>query len=129
MKQTAWFFLLLSSACLVHAQAVTELAERLSAKEASELLPGAAVAFTSARGNSLSWKNDPDGTMMASSVGQGRGTTRKGTWKVDDKGRFCVSIDWPSNLEEWCRYIVKEGDTYYLTRANGERVSKLSVSR
>ena len=130
MKRTGLFVFLLSGACLAHAQGTTEAPGRLSGKELTELLAGSAVAFMSIRGNRLSWKNDPDGTMLASSLRpDGKGTTKKGSWKIDDKGRFCVSIDWPSNLEEWCRYVVKEGDLYYLTRANGERISTLSVAR
>ena len=79
--------------------------------DAARLLQGATVDFTSTRGNKLNWKNEADGTMLASSVGsKGRSTTQKRTWKIDEKGRFCVSIDWPSNLEEWCRHVIKDGE-------------------
>ena len=129
MKCTGLFVFLLSSISLAHAQVATDTFAPLSREEAVPLLQGAKVDFTSKRGNQLSWKNDLDGTMWASSVSSNGRTTKQGSWKIDDKGRFCVSIDWPSNLEKWCRYVVKDGDTYYITKANGERISKLTVSR
>lgn len=130
MKRTGLLVFLLSPLCIAHAQVAIEVPAPLSQDAVAQLLQGATVDFTSSRGNRLSWKNDLDGTMLASSVStNGRNTTRKGRWKIDDKGRFCVSIDWPSNLEEWCRYVVRDGDIYYVTRSNGERVSRLSVTR
>jgi hypothetical protein len=128
MMRTGLLGFLLSFAGFAHAQATAPAP--LPREEVVQLLQGAKVDFTSTRGNRLNWKNDPDGTMLASSVGaNGRGVTKNGTWKIDDKGRFCVSIDWPSNLEEWCRSVVKDGDTYYITRSNGQRVSELKVTR
>lgn len=130
MKRTGLFVFLMSSIWFAHAQAEKEALAPLSREDVAQLLQGATIDFTSARGNRLNWRNDLDGTMLASSVSsKGRGTTTKGSWKIDDKGRFCVSIDWPSNLEEWCRYVVKDGDIYYITRSNGERISKLTVTR
>ena len=129
MKQSGLFILLLSSVCIAHAQVATEALQPLSKEDANQLLQGATIEFTSLRGNQLRWKNELDGTMWASSVGSSGSSTTKGSWKINDKGRFCVSIDWPSNLEKWCRSVVREGDTYYLVRRNGERVSKLSVRR
>jgi hypothetical protein len=102
----------------------------LSKEDVRQLLQGLTIAFTSTRGNQLRWRNELDGTMFATSLGPGgKNNTKKGSWKIDDKGRFCVSIDWPSNLEEWCRSIAKEGGSYYLVRQNGERVSELSVNQ
>jgi hypothetical protein len=130
MKRLALVVLLSLPFCLAQAQPAAAPATPLSQDDATQLLRGATVDFTSTRGNKLNWKNELDGTMLASSVGsKGRSTTQKGSWKIDEKGRFCVSIDWPSNLEEWCRYVVKDGDIYYLTRSNGERVSPLTVTR
>ena len=130
MKRTGPLFVLLSSTCVAYAQVAADALVPLPREDVAQLLQGATVDFSSSKGNRLSWKNDLDGTMLASSVGsKGRGTTKNGTWKIDEKGRFCISIDWPSNLEEWCRYVVKDGDIYYLTRSNGERVSSLAVTR
>jgi hypothetical protein len=30
---------------------------------------------------------------------------------------------------EWCRHVIKDGESYYLIRSNGERVSPLFVTR
>lgn len=129
MKRIGLFVFLLSSISLAHAQVPTDAIAPLSKEEVVPLLQGAKVDFTSKRGNQLSWKNELDGTMFASSVGSGRGTTTRGTWKIDDKGRFCVVIDWPSSHEEWCRYVIKDGDNYYITSSKGQRISKLTVTR
>lgn len=130
MRFTGLFVVLLSSISFAHAQVATEALAPLSKEEVVPLLQGATVDFISKKGNQLSWKNDLDGTMLASSVSsRGKGTTTKGTWTIDDKGRFCVVIDWPSNLEKWCRYVIKEGGIYYITSSKGERISKLTVTR
>jgi hypothetical protein len=128
MKLSGFIAFLLSTASLAQTPVTTDASNPLSKADASQLLQGATVEFTSTRGNQLRWKNEADGTMLASSQrSNGKSTTRQGSWKIDEKGRFCVSIDWPSNLEEWCRSIVKDGDLYYLVRQNGERVSELSI--
>ena len=106
---------LLSTATLAQTPITSEGLHPLPKEDARQLLQGATIAFTSTKGNQLRWKNELDGTMFATSLGpSGKNNTKNGTWKIDDKGRFCVSIDWPSNLEEWCRSIVKEGGSYYL---------------
>jgi hypothetical protein len=130
MKRAGLLVILLLSIVLAHAQEATDLLARLSKEDVSKLLRGATVDFTSARGNHLSWRNDLDGTMLANSTSPGgKGTSQKGSWKIDGEGRYCISIDWPSNIEKWCRYVIKDGDIYYLTRANGERISNLLVTR
>ena len=130
MKNSGFLFFLLSFASFAQTSVTTDVLQPLSRENASQLLQGATVDFTSTRGNQLRWKNELDGTMLATSQRSGgKSTTKNGTWKIDDKGRFCVSIDWPSNLEEWCRSVVKDGDRYFLVRQNGERVSELSVKK
>jgi hypothetical protein len=130
MKLSGFLLFLLSIASFAQTPVTTEVLHPLSKEDASQLLQGATVEFTSTKGNQLRWKNELDGTMLATSLrSSGKSTTKNGSWKIDDKGRFCVSIDWPSNLEEWCRSIVKDGGSYYLVRQNGERVSELSVKQ
>jgi hypothetical protein len=130
MKHAGLLVIFLSSIVLAHAQDAIEPSARLSKEDVSTLLRGATVDFTSARGNHLNWRNDLDGTMLANFTSPGgKGTSQKGTWKIDEEGRYCISIDWSSNLEKWCRYVIKDGDIYYLTRANGQRISNLMVTR
>jgi hypothetical protein len=100
MKFSGFLLFLFSAASLAQTPAAPDVLPPLSKEASSQLLQGATVEFTSTRGNQLRWKNERDGTMLATSRSSGgKSTTKNGSWKVDDKGRFCVSIEWPSNLE------------------------------
>jgi len=108
----------------VGAQAVT-LADvkaksgvQLSADELKQLMPGAKVVSYTNAGSTRSWENNANGTFVASSdakggTGRARPVSGNGTWRVDDKGTYCVTIQWNMSPEEWCRYIFKAGDKYY----------------
>jgi hypothetical protein len=39
----------------------------------------------------------------------------EGTWRIDDLGRFCVSIKWNIRNEDVCRFIFKADGKYYGT--------------
>ena len=43
-----------------------------------------------------------------------------GTWRIDPKGAYCVNIDWPGTVENWCRRLYKVGDKYYAVKATAE---------
>ncbi len=108
----------------------------LSKDELDQLLPGAKMSRTSARGNTNIWNNDPGGSFVVSSDNRDRGgmpTTARGKWHISEDGRYCVLIEWKVNpTEEWCRYIVKAGAEYYATRSDKtgtEKVYKLSISK
>ena len=115
--------LVISSA--VGAQAVTladvkaKNAVQLSADELKQLMPGAKVVSRTNAGSTRSWENNANGTFVASSdgkagnSGRARPASGNGTWRVDDKGTYCVTIQWNMAPEEWCRYIFKTGDKYY----------------
>jgi hypothetical protein len=81
-------------------------------------MPGAKVVSHTNAGGTRNWENNANGTFVASSDGKG-GTGRArpgsgtGTWRVDDKGTYCVTIQWNMAPEEWCRYIFKTGDKFY----------------
>lgn len=32
---------------------------------------------------------------------------------MTEEGKLCIKIQWPTNPDDWCRYIVKAGDRYY----------------
>lgn len=109
----------------------------LTKDELTALLPGAKMSRTSGKGNTHFWKNDTDGSFIISSdnrdkVGS-RPTTAQGKWNISDDGRYCVLIEWKVNpAEEWCRYIVKSGDSYYGTKSDKtatEKIYKLVISK
>ena len=93
-------------------------AVQLSADELKQLMPGAKVVSRTNAGSTRSWENNANGTFVASSdskggTGRARPSSGNGTWRVDDKGTYCVTIQWNITPEEWCRYIFKAGDKYY----------------
>jgi len=102
----------------------------LTKEDLGQLLPNASMSRLNAEGNSQSWKNDPSGSFIISS---GQSTTAQGKWHISDDGRYCVLIEWKrAPAEEWCRYIVKSGGTYYATRSDKtgtERVYRLEISK
>lgn len=108
----------------------------LSKDELMQLMPGARISRVAQRGNAHIWTNEADGKFIVSSDNRAlgtRNTTAPGRWQVSDDGRYCVLIEWKSaETEEWCRYIIKSGSTYYATRSDKtatERVFKLEISK
>ena len=94
-------------------------AKQLSAEDLKQLLPGAKVVSHTNTGSTRSWENKADGTFTASSDNRGNpgahgATTGSGTWRLDDKGTYCVTISWPRTEEKWCRYVFKAADKYYV---------------
>jgi hypothetical protein len=89
-------------------------AVKLAAPEVQALASGASVQTPGARGL-RTWKNAPDGKLLASASGTGlpRGGQGKGTWHVGDNGTYCVQIEWENRTEHWCRFIYRLGDKHY----------------
>lgn len=98
---------------------------RMSREDLLAFLPGTKVSHVSpSTGSQRAWTNEPDGHFVASSdtkgyMGNALGTqhaTARGTWSVNDQGKYCVEIDWPKvNAEKWCSSILKTADGgYYL---------------
>lgn len=93
---------------------------QLSADELKQLMPNAKVVSYYVEGGTSTrrWTNEPDGKFVASSdtgrlIVGARGATAQGTWHVADNGTYCVTIDWRTRPENWCRYIFKVGEKYY----------------
>lgn len=126
MLRTSVAVVSLGICSVVAAQTVTladvkaKNAVQLSADELKQLMPGAKVVSLTNAGSTRNWENNPNGTFVASSDAKGtsggraRPSSGNGTWKVSDKGAFCVTIQWSGmTAEEWCRYIFKANDKYY----------------
>lgn len=91
----------------------------LSAEELQQLLPNAQVVSLAPNGSTRLWKNDPSGTLVASSDTRGvnsTGSTRPssgdGSWRIENNA-YCVTIQWRMNQEQWCRRIYKLDGKYY----------------
>jgi hypothetical protein len=98
---------------------------RMSREDLLAFLPGTKVShISSTTGSQRTWTNEPDGHFVASSDGKGymgnalgtRSATARGTWSVNDQGKYCIEIDWRNvNSEKWCSSILKTADgNYYL---------------
>ena len=110
-------------------------AVHLSGDDLKALLAGARVTNLLPLGSTRRWANRAGGELSASSDGRGMPTPRvfsgSGTWNIDAKGAYCVHIQWPTQTEEWCRYIYKAGDRYYtfLTLDDAARAWEFEISR
>ena len=122
---------------LTLADAKAKNAVQLSASELRKLLPGATIVNQGPAGATRRWENNPSGNLAAST--DGRGNTGghaypgsgSGSWKIDDKGMYCVAIKWPRVTEDWCRYVFKTGDRYYAfdTLDDTARGSEFEISK
>ncbi len=101
----------------------------LTKQELEALLPEAKVTRVIANGNTHIWKNSTDGTFIISS--DNRATTNKvatapGKWHITDDGRYCILVEWRNGTsEDWCRFVMKATDGYYLARSTKGATEKV----
>ncbi|OAJ56806.1 hypothetical protein A6V36_32845 [Paraburkholderia ginsengiterrae] len=92
--------------------------QKLSKDELMQVIPDSKVLSTGARGFIRRWTNDPSGSFVANweappQFRHGTGNAQ-GTWKVNDKGQYCVHIEWEKlQAEGWCAFLQKTGDGKY----------------
>jgi hypothetical protein len=110
--------------------------QKLSKEQLDQLLPGAKMhRVVASTGSNHFWTNDADGTFVISSDNKsgvgGRitnrsGVTEPGKWHIAPDGRYCVTIEWKRvPTEDWCRYVFKTSDGYYLTKSESNRAEKV----
>jgi len=98
-------------------------AHKLSSDEIRSIIqPGVSIStFWVPTGASRQWTNDASGKFTAYRRG-GSGNTRSngaGEWSFNDKGEYCVSIDWktmrnvPDFTEKWCRALYRRDSNLY----------------
>lgn len=115
-----------AAAILLTCTAASALADetpvRMSRDELLAFIPGTEVSHVNRFGSQRRWTNGADGKFVASSdnkrFGNSTGSSNAsapGTWRISDDGRYCISIDWRREAENWCSYIVKGADgQFYL---------------
>lgn len=94
-------------------------AKQLSLEELRELLPGAKVKRVLPSGHVQTWENNADGKLTANSDnrnvgGSGRPTQAAGTWHIAENGTYCLHLEWRTATEQWCRFVFKAGEKFYL---------------
>ena len=103
--------------CIV-SSALADDAQKLSKEDLMQVVPDSKVLSTSPRGFVRRWTNDPSGNFAANweTPPQARHATgnAQGTWKVNDKGQYCVHIEWEHlQTEGWCAFLQKTADGKY----------------
>ncbi|MEO8187302.1 MAG: hypothetical protein ABI580_08070 [Burkholderiaceae bacterium] len=95
---------------------------QLSALETRKLLAGAFVLTTPQSNRTITYEHAADGELWVVVRGQFIPDYRKrGDWRVKDEGAYCVKVLWPMGPEDWCQYVFKLGDQYYLSGRKGDK--------
>ncbi len=101
---------------------------QVAAADMKGLLTGATFESTSGRGRKREFENSAGGTLYAISADGAGVFTRtarvSGDWNVNDQGAYCVKVPWRGEPEEWCRFLFRLGDAYYMAE-KAEDSSKL----
>jgi hypothetical protein len=144
MRIVASFFILLVSFAAPYAigQQPSTLADldalspaALTRQELLDLVPNAKVSRVITNGNLHIWINDPDGTFIVSSDNRatnGVPATGRGKWHITDDGRYCIFIQWRTNSEEWCRFVLNASGTFYTAKSlkpGTEKIYKLDFKK
>jgi hypothetical protein len=110
--------------------------QKLSKEQLDQLLPGAKMHRVAAStGSNHFWTNDADGTFIISSdnksginssITNRSGVTAPGKWHIAPDGRYCVTIEWKRvATEDWCRYVFKTSEGYFVTKTESNRAEKV----
>lgn len=98
---------------------------KMTKAELLAFLPGTQSSYETKAGSTQRWKNEPDGKFVASSSNKrygsvlgGQNVTASGTWLVNDKGQYCVTIDWRRELTDWCAFVFKGANGEYFIGGN-----------
>ena len=108
----------LSTACFAQSMTFDDVrskAEPLSAESAQSLVKGSRVEFRLVNGSVRRWTHEDDGTFIANSaVAGGIGGTARGTWRISEKGEYCLTFNWTyQGVESWCRFLYAVDDRHY----------------
>jgi hypothetical protein len=97
--------------------------KKLSSEEVKALLTGATV--DAERGGNVHTKTTyrPDGSLSAHLQTMDFSTGGAGSWKVEDNGSFCISINWTSQFPPvaGCSYVLKLGNSYFFSVSDSVR--------
>ena len=105
--------------------------QKLTGDELRQVLTGAKVTSKTRHGSTRHWHNSADGKFTAStdSVGhQGRltasPTTGAGSWHISPLDQYCVTIEWRTTSENWCVFVFKSGDKFYVSSRQNDPAAR-----
>ncbi|MDQ8022272.1 MAG: hypothetical protein REI94_10565 [Moraxellaceae bacterium] len=111
-------------------------ATALNSGQVRQLLPKAEVVSMAETGMERRWVNLDDGSFVARAsnprLPKAPAQSGAGTWSIDDRGAYCVNIDWFTRKEAWCQFVFSLGDRHYISvsQVNPEaRVAAIQVNR
>lgn len=97
-----------------------EGAVKMTKQELLTFLPGTQSNYETKAGSLQQWKNKPDGKFIATTNNKKYGSTlgvhsvtAPGTWRVNDEGKYCITIDWRRDPADWCSFVFKNADGEY----------------
>lgn len=112
---------------LTFAEAKSSGARKLSRQELVALLAGA-TAVNETAFFARTFQHRPDGSLVAGTVAPDPELRDlRGAWRIADDGRYCITVDWRFVKENWCRWVYRVGDAYYVFE--DERDETVSRSR
>jgi hypothetical protein len=134
-RHTAVILSTISALSLANFAQAEESGARLSREELASLIPGTKAVFVIKGGSTHSWTNEPDGKFVATTdaksitnTGMGGGYTARGGWHVSDDGKYCISIEWKRYPENWCRFVYRMPDGYYLSDTDDPSAEKRKIT-
>jgi len=102
---------------------------KMTKKELLAFLPGTSSKYVTKAGSLQRWKNEPNGKFIASTDNKKYGTilgaqnvTAPGTWRVNDEGKYCITIGFRQDPVDWCAFVFRNADgEYFLGGAEPSR--------
>jgi len=96
---------------------------KLSSEEVRALLSGATVDAQRSGNVQTKTLYKPDGSLSAQIQAPDASTGGTGTWKVEDDGKFCISINWTLHFPPvaGCSYVFRLGDSFYFSVSDSVR--------
>jgi hypothetical protein len=107
----------------------------LTRAELLVLMPGARMSRTNDKGNTHHWTNEPGGEMVVSSDNRsdGRASTARARWHIDDAGRYCLVVAWKrGEAEDSCRFVLQTREGYFAVnelQPPTQKVHRLGIDR
>jgi hypothetical protein len=105
--------------------------QKLTGDELRQVLTGAKVTSKTRHGSTRHWYNNADGKFTASTDSQGyqgrptaSPTTGTGSWHVSPLDQYCVTIEWKATAENWCVFVFKSGDKFYVSSRQNDPAAR-----
>lgn len=107
---------------------------KLSNDELASYLPGTKAALVTSDGMiTYRWTNELDGQFVASwaktvALGLYTATTGRGTWRISDDGKYCVTIELRHRISKWCQFVFRTSDGgFYMSQTDDPTARRTKI--